>query len=131
MPEKRELSKPESAESIWLIVVSPMIWSAHFLACYLTAAIWCAKFGDSNASFQAVRIAIAVYTAVALLGIGLVARLGHARHRSRAIGGRSHFADTAEDRHSFLGFATLLLSVLSAVATIFVALAAVFVGSCH
>lgn len=131
MSEKRELEKPESGETIWLIVVSPTIWSVHFMACYLTAAIWCAKLGDSDASFQFVRILIAVYTALALMGIALVARLGHNRHRSRGVSGRSHFTDTAEDRHSFLGFATLLLSLLSAVATIFVALVAVFVGSCN
>jgi hypothetical protein len=39
--------------------------------------------------------------------------------------------DTAEDRHQFLAFSTLILSGLSAVATIYVALAPVFIGNCR
>lgn len=124
-------TKPESEESLWLLVVSPTIWSVHFLASYLTAAIWCAKLGGSGADFAQVRLAIGVYTLVALQGIAWVAWVGFRRHDSRPVSNQvPHDADTPEDRHGFLGFATLLLSALSAVATIFVALVAVFVGSC-
>jgi len=42
-----------------------------------------------------------------------------------------HDADTPEDRHRFLGFATLLLSGLSAVAVIYTALVVVVFRSCH
>ena len=123
--------KPESQESIWLLVISPTIWSVHFLASYLTAAIWCAKFSQGNTGLGSVRIAIGVYTLIALLGIASVAWIGYRRHDSRAVDNHvPHDADTEEDRHGFLGFATLLLSALSAVATIFVALAALFIGSC-
>jgi hypothetical protein len=123
--------KPESQESIWLLVVAPTIWSVHFLSTYLTAAIWCAKLGNSDASFSSVRIAIGIYTVLALIGITIVARLGYRRHATRPLPlDVPHDADTAHDRHGFLGFATLLLSALSAVATIFVALVAVFFGSC-
>ena len=123
--------KPESRESIWLLIISPTIWSVHFLATYLTAAIWCAKLGDTGASFRNVRIAIGVYTLLALLGITCVAWLGYRRHAARPVSlDVPHHADTEHDRHGFLGFATLLLSALSAVATVFVALVAVFVESC-
>ena len=123
--------KPESRESIWLLTISPTIWSGHFMATYLTAAIWCAKLDDSGASFVNVRIAIGIYTLLALIGIAFVAGLGYRRHAARPVPlDIPHDADTEHDRHGFLGFATLLLSALSAVATIFVALAAVFVGSC-
>ena len=124
-------SKPEHEESLWLLVVSPAIWSAHFLASYLTAALWCAKLGDSSASFGGARLAIGIYTLLALLGIATVAWIGFRRHDARPVPHEvPHDADTEEDRHGFLGFATLLLSALSAVATIFVALVAVFIGSC-
>lgn len=119
----------EHHESLWTLIASPLIWAVHFLACYLTAAIWCAKLGDSQRSFQEVRLAIAVFTVVALLGIAINGRTGYQHHR---LGDARlpHSADSEEDRYRFLGFATVLLAVLSAVATLFVAAAAVFISSC-
>ncbi|HCS50964.1 MAG TPA: hypothetical protein DIW81_05135, partial [Planctomycetaceae bacterium] len=61
---------PEEEDSLWLIFMPPLTWAVHFMACYLTAAIWCAKFSDTSAHFATVRIAIAIYTAVALAIIG-------------------------------------------------------------
>lgn len=119
----------ERHESLWWLTASPVLWAAHFLACYLTAAIWCAKAGR-DVALTGVRGAVAAYTAAALAGIGLVAWHGLRRHRygSAAV---PHDFDTPGDRHRFLGFATLLLSGLSAVAVIYAALAAVFVGTCR
>jgi hypothetical protein len=120
----------ESNQSLWLLTASPTIWSLHFLACYVTAAVWCAKFAGSEQSLNGVRTAILVYTVLALIGIGIIGMTGLRRHRF----GNSttpHDFDTPEDRHRFLGFATLLLSALSAVATLFVALVALFIKTCH
>jgi hypothetical protein len=121
---------PEENESLWLLTVSPVIWAAHFLLCYLTAAIWCAKRAGPNGDLGAVRAAIAVYTILALIGIGITGWLAFRRH-SLGSATAPHDFDTPEDRHRFLGFATLLLSALSAVATLYVALVAVFIRSCH
>lgn len=121
---------PEKKESLWLLTVSPVIWSAHFLLSYVTAAVWCAKLAEPGGPLGGARTAIAVYTAVALLGIGITGRIGFRRH-SFGDAETPHDFDTPEDRHRFLGFATLLLSALSAVATVYVALAAVFIGTCH
>ena len=44
----------------------PTIWAAHFLLCYVTAAIWCAKVAGPDGSLGGVRVAIAVYTVLAL-----------------------------------------------------------------
>jgi hypothetical protein len=121
---------PEQNESLWVLAASPAIWVAHFMPCYLSAAIWCEKVVGPSGSLREVRLAIAVYTVLALVAIGLIGRVGLRRHRL----GRAtvpHDFDTPEDRHRFLGFATLLLSSLSAVATLYVALAAVFIGSCY
>ena len=124
-------SKSESDDSVWILVISPTIWSVHFLASYLTAAIWCAKFGQAGAPFGSVRVAIGLYTLIALAGIAWTAWIGYRRHDARPVSNAEpHDADSDVDRYGFLGFATLLLSGLSAIATIFVALAAVFVGSC-
>jgi len=121
---------PEENESLWRLTTAPMIWAAHFLLCYLTAAIWCAKFVGADGSLWGVRVAIAVYTVVALVGIGITGWLGFQRH-SVGLETVPHDFDSPADRHRFLGFATLLLSGLSAVATLYAALAAFLIGSCH
>ncbi len=116
----------EGRQSLWWLAAGPLIWTAHFLACYLTAAIWCAKEGGSLAG---VRMAICAFTLVALVGIGFVGVVGWRRHRYGS-GAVPHDFDTPEDRYRFLGFATALLAGLSAVATGFVAMVAVFVEVC-
>jgi hypothetical protein len=121
---------PEERENLWLLAVSPTIWTAHFLLCYLTAAIWCAKFDGAQTTRSVVRIAIALYTALALVGIGLNGWAGWRRHRYGSAT-TPHDFDSSEDRHRFLGFATLLLSALSEIATLFVAMVAFFFEDCR
>ncbi|WP_339613390.1 hypothetical protein [uncultured Rubinisphaera sp.] len=121
---------PEEEDPLWLIFMPPLTWAVHFMACYLTAAIWCAKFSDTSAHFATVRIAIAIYTAVALAIIGGIGGYGFLQHR-HITGKTPHDDDTPLDRHRFLGFATFLLALLSAIATIFVATVAVIFGSCE
>lgn len=120
----------ESNQSLWLLTIAPSIWAVHFLASYLTAAIWCAKVVDRSGSLETVRILIGVYTLVALSGIGWIGWHAYQRH-SHGEGETPHHDDTPEDRHRFLGFATLLLSGLSFVATIYVAMAAIFMETCQ
>src|SRR5262245_34956205 len=120
---------PERNETLWMLTVSPTIWAIHFMACYLTAAIWCAKVVEPGGSLGGARIAIGIYTALALLGILVTGWFGY-RRQSFEAGAMPHDDDTPLDRHRFLGFATLLLSALSAVAAVFVALAALFIGNC-
>lgn len=119
----------EEKESLWILTVSPTIWAVHFLLSYITAAVYCAKYAPPSGDLGPVRIAVAIYTVLALGGIALTARLGYRKH---SFGGATlpHDFDTRADRHRFIGFASILLSGLSAVATIFVALAAVFIGDC-
>lgn len=121
---------PERDESYWRLVSGPLIWAAHFMLCYVTAAVWCAKVAGPLGALGAARVAIAAYTAVALGGIAAVGWSGWERH---TFDGATlpHDYDSAADRHRFLGFAMLLLAGLSAVATIFTALAAVFVETCR
>lgn len=120
----------EKHQTLWLLTASPTIWAAHFLLSYITASIWCAKLAGPNGSLLTVRIVIVIYTILALVGIALVARVGYGKH-SHGEPDRSNHADTPEDRHRFLGFATLLLSGLSAVAVLFAGLVTIFFGTCH
>jgi hypothetical protein len=120
----------EHAESLWRLVTSPLIWAAHFMASYLTAAIWCAKVVPAGGTLQPVRWAIGAYTLVALLGIACNGWSGWQRH---SFGAETlpHDYDTGADRHRFLGFATTLLAGLSAVATLFAGAAVFYFHDCR
>jgi hypothetical protein len=120
----------EKHESLWWLTASPALWAAHFLLCYVTASVWCAKVVGLDGSLITARAAIAVYTALALAAIGTIGWVGYRRH-SLGAADVPHDDDTPEDRHRFLGFATLLLSGLSAVAVLYAALVAVFVERCY
>lgn len=119
----------EKNQSLWLLTASPVIWAAHFMLSYISASIWCAKVVGGGGSLWSVRVAIVVLTVVALVGIGITGWSGYRRH-SHGSAALPHDADTPEDRHRFLGFATLLLSGLSAVATLYAALVVFFFGRC-
>lgn len=120
----------EKRENLWMLIVAPAIWAAHFLLSYITAAIWCAKAASPADSLQPVRWAIAIYTVIALIGITLNGLSGLRRHN---FGTESlpHDFDTSGDRHRFLGFATVLLAGLSAVATLFAAAVVFYFHDCR
>jgi hypothetical protein len=131
--------KPRTLDkgSLWLLTIAPTIWAAHLLLSYISAAVWCAKFAGPDASLGNIPTAIAWYTTVALIGIAFVGWEGFRRHiyPSTAHGAgtetTTHDLDSPEDRHRFLGFATLLLSGLSGVAVLYAALAAMYFDTCR
>ncbi len=127
-------------DSLWLLTVAPIVWAGHLLLCYITAAIWCAKFAGPAGSLNGIPRAVAWYTAVALVAIAIVGWVGWRRHRYPSPPGQAqgrqtetttHDLDSREDRHRFLGFATLLLSGLSAVGVVYAAVAATFFETCQ
>jgi hypothetical protein len=120
----------EEHQSLWLMAASPTIWAIHLLLSYITAAIWCGMIVGPYGPLATARIAIAVYTVVALVGIGSIGAIGLRRHRL-GVSAPPHDADTPEDRHRFIGFSTFLLSGMSAVAVGYAALAAVFIETCQ
>lgn len=131
MKEDRQHSDEfhERHERIWLMFLPPFIWAVHLLACYLTAAIWCAKHVGMESGFMTVRVAIGVYTAVAVAVMGGFGWIGFRRHRHLSQD-LSPNDDAPLDRYRFLGLATFLLSALSIIATLFVAAVALFIGNC-
>ena len=120
----------EHKESLWRLAASPTVWAAHFLVSYVTVALWCAKVVGRDGLLGDARLLIVVYTVLALTGIGAVGWAGFRRH-TYGFGTAPHDFDSAEDRHRFLGFATLLLSALSVVGVLYVALTVVFIQTCH
>lgn len=121
---------PESEDSLWFLPAAPLVWAAHFLLCYGTAAVWCAKLAGPHGSLLPVRIAIALYTLLALSAVAWLGMRGFKRHRAKG-SPPPHAADTPEDRRAFLGFASLLLAGLSGIAIVFEALPAIWLGSCR
>lgn len=120
---------PKEVESLWTLFTAPTVWALHFLVCYVGAAIFCAKPHLFALGFDALRIGIAAVTAVALLVILLSAWLAW-RQWGFGTYDPPHDDPTARDRRRFQGFATLLLSGLSFVAVIYVALPALFMTEC-
>ncbi|MDR4307568.1 hypothetical protein IHQ68_13165 [Chelatococcus sambhunathii] len=115
------------------LVTAPTVWALHFLVCYVTASVHCAKAlpdarvftGDDWPDTTLARLLIAVATLAALAAIAWSSR--------QAWG---HWSDgdaepPFDDRQQFLGFATILLCGLSFIGVIFVALPAVFIGDCR
>jgi hypothetical protein len=126
----RPTSAAHRRDSLWMLTVAPTIWAAHLLLSYTTAAVYCAKFVPVGSPLGGIRTAIAWYTGIALIGIAIMGWEGLRRHR-RGTEATTHDLDTPEDRHRFLGFATLLLSGLSGVAVAYAALAATFFDTCR
>jgi hypothetical protein len=129
---KMTTDQPQTTDtySLWLLVIAPTIWAAHLLLSYITAAVWCARFVPSGGPLNGIHTAIAWYTAFALAGIAIMGWEGFRRH-SHGFETTTHDLDSADDRRRFLGFATLLLSGLSAVGVLYAALAAGYFETCR
>jgi hypothetical protein len=124
----------EPRQSLWALTMGPAIWAVHFLASYAAAAVWCGNAG-AHARFGAANLVFAAATALALAAVAWVAWDGWRRYNHGAAVPShhpvpSHHKDTPEDRHRFLGLATLLLAVLSAVSILYTAMAVVMLRGC-
>jgi hypothetical protein len=117
-------------DNIWSLIVSPTIWIVHFLFCYISAALFCAKWADSG-DFNTLRLIIVIATLVALGGI--IAAGAQAVDDWRKALDTEWEADkpTLRMRRRFVGRAAFLLAGLSAVGVIFVALTVFFLSSCQ
>jgi len=138
MTHETQHEAAEERQSLWLLVLSPSIWAAHFLVSYIVAAVWCGSTENRADSVNSLRIWIVVFGLLSLVGIGFIGKIGWRKYKLEggsppfdADGGERRFdQDTAEDRHRFLGAATVLLSSLSAVAVVYVCLSLLFVQNC-
>jgi hypothetical protein len=120
-----------SGTDLWRVIVSPVIWAVHFLASYVTVAVYCEKAGRA-AFLDPAEIAVVVYTVVALAGIGWSTHaLWRVRCRSLTDDDFEYEHNTPEERHRFLSHVALMLSVLSAVAVLYVAIPMIYLSSCR
>ena len=116
---------------LWHVIAAPIVWCVHFLACYVWAAIRCEKAGR-DAALGSAQTGIYVLTGVALVLIGLnTLRYWRTYARSLTDDDFDFEHNTAEERHRFLGHTALMLSVLSAIGVVFVAIPALLVATCR
>lgn len=120
---------PSETDSLWTLFTAPVIWAVHFLACYVLVAVHCQKPGVLGIGFSSVRLIIAATTMAALIGILLSAWLAW-RQWGYGRDDPPHDDPTLRDRTLFQGFATLLLSGLSFVAVVLVAMPVLFISEC-
>ena len=121
---------PERKESLWPLVAGPAIWAVRFVVVYAFSAVWCARFATDEGSFAVARAVHLVTAAIALAALAVLGWRGHRRHR-RDVGAGPHARDDDAARHRFLGYATLLLALLSGLAVVYEVLVVAYVGSCH
>ena len=121
----------ETGTDLRRVILAPTIWSLHFLACYVWAAIHCEKAGRM-ADLDPARTGIFVLTGIALVLISLnTLSLWRIRARSLTDDDFDYEHDTPEERHRFLGHVALMLSVLSGIGVIYVAIPALLVATCR
>lgn len=121
---------PREVESLWTLFTAPTVWAIHFVGCYASVAVYCAKSATLGVSFDTVRLALGAFTLVALAAIVLSAWLAW-RQWGFGSGDPPHDDATKQDRTLFQGFATLLLSGLSFVAVVYVAIPLIFIAGCQ
>ncbi|QUS35263.1 hypothetical protein [Falsirhodobacter algicola] len=118
----------EERASLMRITFAPTVWAIHFLLCYAGAAVWCAKFGHTlGVTF--LRMSIAALTIAALGAIGALALRSWRQWQPRDTSAEA--LSKPESRHHFLGHAAFLLSIISAIGVIYVALPALFIQDCR
>lgn len=120
---------PKEVEALWTLFTAPVVWAAHFLCCYVAAAVHCAGAGPAF-SFATLRTGVLAATVVALAAIILAAALAW-RQWGFGTGDPPHDEPTRDDRLLFQGYATLLLSGLSFVAVTYQALPVLFLADCR
>ena len=120
----------ERADSLWMILVAPTLWAAHFLLCYGATAVVCAGVADPAAPVESLRLGIAIVTLIAVLLILIVGWRAWRQWDYLDDQDYEHDLAYAEDRHEFLGHAAFLLAVVSLIGVVYQAMPALFIGSC-
>lgn len=120
---------PKEVESLWTLFTAPVVWALHFVLSYGAFSVYCAKAGEALFSFGTLKLALVIVTVAALAMIVVAAWLAW-RQWGFGIHDPPHDEPTDHARKLFQGFATLLLSGLSFVAVIYVALPLVFIAGC-
>jgi len=122
-------------DSIWGLAFPAIVWSAHFLWCYVVNAVLCAGGVGGDTVFGLAAIQWNIIAATIVLGPLLLGSLLTAagRLRARDLGERNADMSDASPaaQRLFLARATLSIAAVSLLAMIYVAMPAFFFASCR
>jgi hypothetical protein len=125
-------------DNLFSLIVGPMVWVAHFLILYVTAAIACAH-GFFDDRIQGVPIVQVIGGSATLVALALVLDgfiLSWRRWRGRPFDGERaplppHDGADVMSRRRFMAYASMLLSGVSLIAIVWESLPLVFFTSCR
>lgn len=124
--EERHEFREESA-SLMRITLGPLVWAGHFLLCYASVALVCAK----GWPVEGLRLALLAASLAALAAIGWLGWRAFRQWDVLRTGDFSNPEGHAEDRHQFLGHAAFLLAAVSAIGVVYVTLPILMIGVCQ
>ena len=126
--EEKEFA--EEASSLWLLVMTPTIWAAHFVTSYAATSLACVKFPGPD-GIPRLQWLVGGLTAAALLAIVWLGWRAWRQWDYLDDGDYSHRTHSTEDRHEFLGHAAFLLAIVSFIGVAFVAMPVWLTGVCR
>lgn len=122
-------------DSIWGLAFPAIVWSAHFLLCYVVDAVLCARgFGtESVAGLAAIQVNIIGATVVfgALLLWSLLTALARLRSHDVSESNAEASDDSLAAQRLFLARSTAAIAALSLLAMAYVALPALYFATCR
>lgn len=107
-----------------------LLWSVYFVAVYGLQAIGC-KYGWNRVELGTLNTLSLLLATLTLLTLVAIAGVAYGGYRCWAAGGQTRSIRWSEDRHRFMGLATLLIAMLSAVATVWVGLGVFLLPPCE
>lgn len=126
-PSSNPKSVANQLEGRWMLAVSPLIWVTHLLATYLTVALWRPQLELPPGTLGPIQGVVWIYTVIALASMAATGWWGYRRqHAEITMPGAEE--DVLIRRYRSLGFATVILSIVSGVATLIVAFAAPYMA---
>jgi hypothetical protein len=129
MTEEREFSG--RGTDLWRVITAPTIWAGHFLFCYVSVAVYCAKLGRA-AELAPMRWTVLAASVLALAALGVLFwRTWAVRGPSVTYDDLTFEANTPEERHLFLTHVTLLLTALSAAGVVYVTIPVLILDTCR
>lgn len=122
-------------DSIWGLALPAIVWSAHFLWCYVVNAVLCAAGLGADTFLGLAAIQWNIIVATAVLGAILLASLVTAAGRLRSPELGEQDPDMSDNslaaQRLFLARSTLAIAAVSLLAMGYVAMPALFFATCR
>ena len=122
-------------DSIWGLALPAIVWSAHFLWCYVVNAVLCAGGVGGDVALGLAAIQWNILAATLVLGAVLLGSLLTAIARLRAPDLGEKDADMSDDslaaQRLFLARSTAAIALVSLLAMAYVAMPAFFFDTCR